>query len=149
MDEEVVAIGEMEEAFKGKDMTQEPQSKNEVEDKGNDKHGRRPWQYVKIKVPAYKWEMAEGEHSTRLKLDTMPTKTQGRAAKLRRETKAKPTRRRKTEEATAKLWKERTKPEKRAKEKRRQHRRREKQPWQQRRKKEKAAPTRAEERGIS
>ena len=73
MDEEAAAINEMEEVFKGKEKTQEPQCESEVGDKGTGKHGRRPWQYVQIKVPAYKWEMGEGEHSFRLKPDTMPT----------------------------------------------------------------------------
>ena len=71
LDEEAAAIAEMQKAFELKESPTEPQP--EVEEKESvDKEGRRPWQFVKIKVPTYQWELGEGEKCEALKPDTMP-----------------------------------------------------------------------------
>ena len=72
LDEEAAAIEEMQQAFKKEannpDTIQEGESKGE----NKDEEGRRPWQYVKIKVPTYQWELEEGEVKISLKAGTMP-----------------------------------------------------------------------------
>jgi hypothetical protein len=72
MDEEAAAIEEMQQAFQ--EGAKKPSETIEVESKDEDKkeEGRRPWQYVKIRVPSYQWDLEEGEERMALKKDTMP-----------------------------------------------------------------------------
>ena len=72
LDEEEAAIAEMQEAFKEKEGQPKQPPEMEAKEESIDKEGRRPWQYVKIKVPAYKWDLEEGEGCTTIKPDTMP-----------------------------------------------------------------------------
>lgn len=59
--------------FKGHDQAQEQMQEGEASDAdtSTDKEGLRPWQYVKIKVPAYQWEIRKGKHRLGMKPDTM------------------------------------------------------------------------------
>jgi hypothetical protein len=72
LDEEAASIAEMQKAFEAKEGPKDPQPEEE-EKEAVDQEGRRSWQFVKIKVPAYKWELGEGEQCEALKPDTMPT----------------------------------------------------------------------------
>ena len=58
----------------------EVKARKNIEIVNTEEGGRRPWQYVKIKIPTYQWEMEDGEHGNKLKPDTMPPER--RATKL-------------------------------------------------------------------
>ena len=70
-DEEAANIAEMQKAFETKEPPKDLLQEGE-EEGTKDKEGRRPWQFVKIKVPNYRWELEEGEKCEELKPDTMP-----------------------------------------------------------------------------
>ena len=71
LDEEAQVIAEMQEAFKEKE-SKEQKPEEGIETPGTKEGERRPWQYVKIKVPTYQWENGKGDHSTKLKVDILP-----------------------------------------------------------------------------
>ena len=70
-DEEAQVIAEMQKAFKEKESKGlKPEEGSEAP--GTKERERRPWQYVKIKVPTYQWENLKGDHTTKLKADILP-----------------------------------------------------------------------------
>jgi hypothetical protein len=71
LNEEEASIAEMQKAFEAKETPKDPQQEVE-EDGAKEQEARKPWQYVKIKVPNYRWELGEGEQCEALKPDTMP-----------------------------------------------------------------------------
>ena len=62
----------MQEAF-NKEESKDQTPNETIETHEPKEGGRRPWQYVKIKVPSYQWDIQEGDHCSKLKPDTMPS----------------------------------------------------------------------------
>ena len=67
LDEEAEEITEMQEAFKEARSPQSQLEKMGTVKGSTDEDGRRPWQYVKIEVPAYKWEPEKRKTSGQVK----------------------------------------------------------------------------------
>ena len=66
LDEEAQVIAEMQEAFKEKE-SKENKPEEGIETPDTKEGERRPWQYVKIKIPTYQWEMEKGTTPPSLK----------------------------------------------------------------------------------
>jgi hypothetical protein len=71
LDEEAQAIAEMQEAFKEKE-SKEPKPEEDIETPNIKEGERKPWQYVKVKIPTYQWDNGKGEHTAMLKADVLP-----------------------------------------------------------------------------
>ena len=80
LDEEAQAIEEMQEAFNPKGR-EDPKAGDNEDDPGKKEEGRRPWHYVKIKVPTYQWEKGKASTATSSKR-TVCRQHKGRPAKL-------------------------------------------------------------------
>ena len=78
LDEEAAAIAELEAEFEvagGTAQNNRSEAETPQENSENlDLHGRRSWQCVKARVPAYNWDLADGEEAFVLKDDTFPSK---------------------------------------------------------------------------
>ena len=71
LDEEEASIAEMQKAFEMKEIPQDPQQGMD-EEGTKEQEARKPWPFIKFKVPNYRWEIGEGEQCEALKPDTMP-----------------------------------------------------------------------------
>lgn len=84
LDEEAEAIAEMEGEFKEQQQPRKQLAKAELEDTESSaaQKGRKSWQYIKIRVPAYKWETSEGNQFFRDESGHNANQPLGRATEL-------------------------------------------------------------------
>ena len=81
LDEEAQAIAEMQKVF-NEEESKEHNTEEGIETPGIKVGERRPWQYVKMKVPTYKWENEKGRPQHQTQSRHSAGQPQGRATKL-------------------------------------------------------------------